>query len=399
MAETAAVRTVRADATSGLTVEWSRLAGLKDIVSEWRDLAACVLEPNVFYEPAFALPAATVFGHGVGAALVWTQGPRRLVGFFPGRVHRRYGVVPVVTGWTHRFAPLGTPLVNRDHAAAAVAAWLAWLRNDDRLPALMILPLIPEGPFTAILNDALADTSRIFLFNRHRRAMLAPADPPSPDRAFAIIPKKRKELRRQRRRLAELGGLAVDVATDRAAVAAALADFIELEARGWKGRTGTAAKNDARIHRFVESAVAGLAAEGKVRIDRLQVGGRPIAAVVTLRGGDVAWTWKIAYDESYARYSPGVQLMCDVSRALLADATIRQVDSCASAGHPMIDHLWRARIELADRLIALRPSPIAFPLVRQLEAVRSGTVPILKAWRDRWRGRSPLRPARATGGE
>ena len=38
--------------------EWCSIAALESIAEEWRELAARSLEPNVFYEPAFALAAA-----------------------------------------------------------------------------------------------------------------------------------------------------------------------------------------------------------------------------------------------------------------------------------------------------------------------------------------------------
>src|SRR5580692_5671693 len=80
-------------AAGALAVEWRSLLELGPIESEWRDLAARALEPNVFYEPAFALPAARVFGRDAGALLVWSgTSPRKLLGFFPSRIEtRRYG--------------------------------------------------------------------------------------------------------------------------------------------------------------------------------------------------------------------------------------------------------------------------------------------------------------------
>ncbi|MGC2125719.1 MAG: hypothetical protein WA652_22985, partial [Xanthobacteraceae bacterium] len=106
-------------AINSLTVEWRWLADLLPIADAWRDLAARALEPNVFYEPGFALAAASVFGNDVGAALVWSgTSPRQLLGFFPARLsERRYGLrLPVLIGWTHPYAPLGTPLIERDAA-------------------------------------------------------------------------------------------------------------------------------------------------------------------------------------------------------------------------------------------------------------------------------------------
>lgn len=59
-----------------LRVEWRAISGLESITTEWRSLAARALEPNVFYDPAFALAAAPVFGEGCGAVLVWTKAAR-----------------------------------------------------------------------------------------------------------------------------------------------------------------------------------------------------------------------------------------------------------------------------------------------------------------------------------
>ena len=51
--------------------------------------------------------------------------------------------------------------------------------------------------------------------------------------------------------------------------------------------------------------------------------------------------------------SPGVQLALDLTEELGADAKISLVDSCAVAGHPMIDHLWSERLAIADWMMPL----------------------------------------------
>ena len=53
--------------------EWKQLSALGEIRGDWRELGQRALEPNVFYEPAFALAAAPVFGADVGAVLVWSR--------------------------------------------------------------------------------------------------------------------------------------------------------------------------------------------------------------------------------------------------------------------------------------------------------------------------------------
>jgi len=115
---------MHAPISSTLRVEWRALADLVSIVEQWRSLTARALEPNVFYEPAFALAAAPAFGEGCGAVLVWSKAGR-LMGLFPARrTGLRQGTMPALTGWTHSYAPLGAPLVDGDEAGPVIAAWL-----------------------------------------------------------------------------------------------------------------------------------------------------------------------------------------------------------------------------------------------------------------------------------
>jgi CelD/BcsL family acetyltransferase involved in cellulose biosynthesis len=378
------VSPIAAQSLAPYRVEWQPLAALGGLRSEWRALAARALKPNVFYEPEFALPAAAVFGRDVRVGLVWSPA-LTLLGLFPVRIERRYGVPPsVLTGWTHPYAPLGTPLIDRDEPETVIGAWLDHLARDESGPALMLLPFVPErGKFADALAAALARrTMPCAPFGRHRRALLAPGDKRAGYVEQAVGTKRRKELRRQRHRLADLGTLKIDSSQHGEAIADALNDFLDLEARGWKGRAGTAAARDAGIRRFIESAVHELAAAGQVRIDRLRLDRNAIAAAVTLRSGDTAWTWKIAYDEAFARASPGVQLMLEITEALLAEDSIARADSCATADHPMIDRLWRERLALSDRLIALREPPVPFALVCRMEALRRWAIAQAKAARD-----------------
>jgi CelD/BcsL family acetyltransferase involved in cellulose biosynthesis len=373
-------------AANALAVEWRALSDLQPIVDEWRELAARALEPNVFYEPAFALEAAKIFGGDAGALLVWSgTSPRKLLGFFPGRIEpRRYGLkLPVQVGWTHPYAPLGTPLVEREAAEPVIAAWLAHLADDPELPGLVLLPFLPaDGPF-AIVLDAIVRRAQMPVadFNTHQRAQLVPDG----DRLFYVERTlgrhKHKELRRYVRRLGDIGALLFTTATEPETVAAAIADFFKLETRGWKGRAGTAAASHEDISNFITAAVNGLAAEGKVAINRIFIDGSAIAVTIMLRSADTAWFWKIVYDEKFAQHSPGVVLTFAVTEDLVEDSALIRTDSCATANHPMIDHIWRERVTLCDRLIAVRPLA-SFASVRRLEMLRNAALAAAKAVRS-----------------
>ena len=212
-------------ATDALAVEWRELADLEPIAKEWRALAARALEPNVFYEPAFALAAAPVFGRRFGAVLVWSGNePRQLLGLFPARIaRRRYGLkLPMLIGWTHPYAPLGTPLVEREAAEPVIAAWLAHMAGNSALPGLLLLPLIAEdGPFAAALNACLRRAQMPWTdFARHHRALLEPGEDRIDYVEHALSNHRLRELQRGGRRLADLGALLFTTSTEPASDAA-----------------------------------------------------------------------------------------------------------------------------------------------------------------------------------
>ena len=385
-------RAVIADryAINSFAVEWRWLADLLSVANDWRDLAARTIEPNIFYEPGFALAAATAFGNDIGAVLVWSgTTPRQLLGFFPARVSaRRYGLrLPVLVGWTHPYGPLGTPLVDCEAAEPVIAAWLSYIAGNPALPGLVLLRLIAEDePFAAALGTRLQRTQMPCAdFARHHRALLAPRN----DRAHyldnALSARRHRELRRTGRRLSDAGALLFTAASEPAAIAAAIEDFLAIEASGWKGQAGTAAAHHEEATSFIKMALAALAAEGKVAIHRLLLDGRPIAAAVTLHSGDTAWYWKTAYDETFARFAPGVLLSAALTEELADNPAIARTDSCAAPGNPMLDHIWSERLALCNRMIAVRPEA-PFARACRLEALRGITIAAAKSIRTHMRG-------------
>ena len=204
-------------------MEIRRLDELAAFAAELRDLTARAIAPNAFYEPAFMAASAPVFGRDVLAGLVWRRAtPARLIGFFPVAIERRrYGLkMPMLVGWTHPYGPLGTPLIDRDCSDAAVAAWLDHIAADPALPKLMLMPYLPaEGDVAHAFDAALAHRDgRSEHFALHRRALLAPQGDRAGYLDHAIPHKKRKELRRQRKRLADTGTLTSTTTSDPAAL-------------------------------------------------------------------------------------------------------------------------------------------------------------------------------------
>jgi len=164
--------------------------------------------------------------------------------------------------------------------------------------------------------------------------------------------KRRKELKRLRNRLAEQGDLKFESLNQFSDLPRFVDGLLELEANGWKGKRGTAiASNEAAAQSFWQIC-ENLQATGKLRFWQLTLNGKVIASLFGKIEGKRGWIVKIAYDEAFARFSPGVLLIINVTQALFAEGGVRLVDSCAIPGHPMIDRIWRERIAMVDVLIA-----------------------------------------------
>jgi CelD/BcsL family acetyltransferase involved in cellulose biosynthesis len=359
-------------------IERRPLAALADVVDPWRRLAERAVEPNVFYTPDFALAAAPALGRNVEALLVWSA-ERQLLGLLLfRRSSRRYGIrLPLLVGWTHPFAPLGTPLVERDVAADVAAAFVGHVAGDANLPKLLLLPLLPDaGPVAQALRAAAQNRGGAHRpFGQHQRAALdlAAGRPRDLD---AIIGAKR-EARRLRRRLEEAGRVEFSVARAPGDVAPALQRFLALESQGWKGAAGTALIQSDQHRRFAVAALDALTDRGAATIAELSLDARVVASVIALRNADRVWSWKTAYDEGMARLSPGLQAMTELTAVLLADETIQFVDSCAVPDHPLMDHLWHDRLAMADVMIALRPGG-NFALACRLETMRRDAIALAR---------------------
>jgi len=320
----------------------------------WLDLAARAAGPNAFAEPAFVIPALSRLAPAarVATLMVWSDAARAtLIGMAAIELPRLpLGLARV---WRSEQAGLAAIALDRDAAGRALGAIVAWLRRERRAVAGLVLPALEtDGPLArAVEAFAARQSLRLETVNRRRRAAL-PAGPGARFEA-GLDKKRRKEWARQRRRLEERGRVQASAVDGAGAVEA----FLALEHRGWKGARGSALAADAARAAFTREMLARFAARGQLGVHSLALDGEPIAIGVTLRSGPRAFYWKTAYDERFAEYSPGSLLTLELSRRMEREPGLALVDSCAISDHPMIDRLWRARLDLADLALALRPGP------------------------------------------
>ena len=340
---------------------WVRLlspaeAAAPALVEAWTALAQDAAEPNPFFEPWFLLPSLAQFAQGRRCVVLAQGEAGRLTGLMPLVWQPRYYGYPVphVATWLHDNAFCGAPLVARGHEVAFWRAFLGLLDSASANALFAHLPELPaDGPLNAALDAVLAeDGRRAVTVEQSERAMLATDLDAEAYLAHSMSAKKRKELRRQHKRLAEEGELTVERHADSAAIADWIADFLVIEAAGWKGEAGSALASAADTRAFFTEALTGAAAAGRLERLALRLDGKPVAMLASFVTPPGTFSFKTAFDEQLSRFSPGLLLQIE-NLALLARDDIAWADSCAVEGHSMIERLWREKRPIVSRNLAI----------------------------------------------
>lgn len=324
----------------------------RDLVA-WRELASRSLEPNPFYEPEYVLPLARGLAQSSSTGVLAVSDGAEWLACLPvasGRWHRI--PAPALSAWRGHplYGMLGTPLASRNDSSAVLATLVRGMVASSR-PVFAVLDWVADdGPVAVALAKALDRRSPAPIrFERFERAALRRrADPTYLEETLKA--KRRRELRRQRRKLGEaLGGEPVTI--DRATSAGALEALIELEAAGRKGTSGTVMAADPAHARFFREMCRGFAAQGRLQLLCLTVDERIVAAQCNLTGGQTIFCLKVAFDERWASFSPGIQLQVDIVKSFHERSTHTLMDSCADATNSMINRLWPDRRPIASYVL------------------------------------------------
>lgn len=322
----------------------------------WDALAECAAEPNPFHESWYLLPALRALDGNSAVKVLRFELDGELAGLLPVRHEKRYyrWPIPQLCTWIHGNCFQGAPLVARGLERAFWRAFLDWADRHAGSALFLHLAQIPlHGPLYEALQAVLAEQGRLAgLVHREERAMLASRLSPEAYFEASLSGKKRKELRRQFARLSEQGELTFERRNDEEHLARWTEDFLALEHSGWKGAAGSALASHQGTTRLFKEALSGAASRGRLERLTLSLDGEPIAMLANFITPPGAYSYKTAFDERFARYSPGVLVQRE-NLALLGSDGIDWVDSCAAADHPMIDHIWRERRAVGRLSIAI----------------------------------------------
>lgn len=331
--------------------------------ARWASLAQDAAEANAFYAPDMLCAALDHLTGQPDIRLIESYGSGELIGLLPVVVTSRHGRLPIpcVGNWMHEHCFFGAPLIRKGQEIPAWRGFLAQLDAAHWASGFLYLQGLDAAGANAAALEALCVEQRRGRHEVHRyeRAMLRSGLGADQYWETHVRAKKRKEIRRLQKRLAEIGMVEQHLLTSRADLPHWCADFLALEASGWKGREGTALTCRAGDAAFFRSSCAAAFDAGRLHMLRIDLDGRAIAMLANFRHASGAFSFKIAFDEEMGRFSPGVLIEIANLHAVQKDPAIDWMDSCAAADHPMIDSLWAERRTIVQYRIALHGRGLA----------------------------------------
>jgi hypothetical protein len=370
-------------------------------VPAWDELASASLEPNPIYESWMLLPALRNLAGGdqIQCALVFRRDPANasraplLCGMFPLERIPRYMGLPVSAWsfWKHNHCGLTTPLIRKQYAREVLAALFRWLASDASKCHVLELKHVPgDGPFNQLLADQVNSNGIApLVLQWYSRAVFRPMETADAYLAAALSGKHRKALRRRTEQLSGLGRLEYLVAGEETDIESWIESFLRIEASGWKGHQGSAMACKVSDRNFFVQVIRNAFQNDRLLMTALTVGGKTIAQNCYFRAGCGSFHFKPAFDEEYARFSPGFHMECELIRYLHSRPEIEWMDSVTTADNELYNRLFLGRRTIQS---------LAIPVREGLGGLLVSAIPFLRLFKKTVKSifRSPKpEPARA----
>ena len=170
----------------------------------------------------------------------------------------------------------------------------------------------------------------------------------------SIRPNRRTDFRRTQRQAEAIGEVSVEIfcpAPD--SLEPHLNEAIRIEAASWKGQAGSSLRDNERLRAFFRNYAGKACRNGTLRICFYRVKGVAISMHIGVEYARRLWIFKIGYDESWRKISPGMQL---------AHQTIRYACEKGLEGYEFLgsdepwQHEWPVRTHEYCSIVAYTPS-------------------------------------------
>jgi len=364
------------------------LSGLQEIASEWGEIVRRLGRRRFFHAYGWHRSYLTALESNPSVVSFFVlRAHGRPVAIVPLKAEQqqRFGLaVDVLTLPLHPHLPVADVLCASDVAGHDVVdSLLRFLRAERiRWDVIRFADVLHDSPLAALR----AERWWRMVVRATRTCDFVACDRPYDTIMHSFSKNFRSNLNKARNKLAKESGVEFEsVLKPGLDMNRCFAEFLELEASGWKGRegTGTAIRLHPELLRFYESLIAELSPAGEVVLNCLRVAGAPIAAQFCVRDEDTLYVLKLAYDEHRARLAPGNMLLERVIQSGIASGSFRHVNL---VGDPPWFKDWRAH-EMPVYTIELYNRTTAGLVLLAIERVKQW----LRSMLDRYRRRQARR--------
>lgn len=327
-----------------------RVVAISDLtaadISAWRDLARDAMEPNPLFEAECLLPAAELLPDGSSMHLVIAEDAGIFYGCFPvtelrggipPRLRVRLLSRPAVTTLVRRLQYDGTPLLRAERSVEAARALLAAFRGPTAVgrPRFLVFQTMDtDGPVAASLQMALSEMGLAsHALKEWTRPVVRRVD------GDDLAESNRRKLAKLTRKMSEECHEVVavrDVSSDPSMIPL----LVAMEDAGYKAKNDVAMSVHPGELEWFEGMCARFREQGRLALYALYVGDKIVALQLMLRSGDCLFGLQSVYDESYARFSPGIILHRSFIERFYTSPDLKMKDTCTFEGNATLLRLY-----------------------------------------------------------
>ncbi len=352
----------------------------EDLISAWADLEARAVEANCFLSPYFVLPALKYLEAKSKVFLLLveklTPGNNLLVGVGVFKISKpsKYFPLPHLTGFKTIYSLLSGFLVDKDYVDQVSCLTYKFLaKPSSKWHSLVYHARIADSTFREIENKAAAEFGMQWEpFKTWERAKLI-INRTEEDPKKNLSENVHRPFARQMRKLQELGNVELNVRTGESLTSDNINRFLTLENMGWKKEQGTALDSNQNDALFFREMCEKFNKAGRICFLELSLDGTAIASDVRLISGKAGFAFKIGWDPSYSKYSPGkllIGLSSDCKDSV--SNSLDFLDSGSDEDATYINNLWPSRQKMESGFYAITSSgKIIAPLMSFARKVKS----------------------------
>ncbi len=323
-----------------------------DLMEAWSDLERRAADPNAFLSPYFVMPAIQHLESGKNILMLFVErecsGIKDLVGVAIFKIQKptRKFPLPHLLAFETVHSYLSGFLIDKDHTDRVLELIYGYVTNSNQpWHGLKVNNVAPDLIFSTEGNMLAKERGMNWTtLSTWHRAVAYPAEQ-NEQILSSLSKQQQKNYRKRLRGLEEIGRVDWYLVSGEESLERSADEFIRLEHMGWKGEEGTSLYSNPDHTRFFRDVVAGFNREKRVYFTELALNDRTISSTSNLISGRGAFAFKIGWDPTYTKFSPGILNEIQFMERLNSLSDLEFVDSCAEP-NSYLNELWTGRREI-----------------------------------------------------